>query len=78
MGKFNLWGGREKLRFVYAFDSAYLLGTVNILLYYYYGSNNPLLGFDRLFSVLILYTVGRTPWTGDQPISRPLPKHRTT
>jgi hypothetical protein len=25
-----------------------------------------------------IYTVGRTPWTGDQPIARPLPTHRTT
>jgi hypothetical protein len=31
-----------------------------------------------LFSFLILYTVGRTSWTGDQPVSRPLPTHRTT
>jgi hypothetical protein len=23
------------------------------------------------------YTVGRTPWTGDQPVARPLPAHRT-
>jgi hypothetical protein len=23
-------------------------------------------------------TVGRTPWTGDQPVARPLPTHRTT
>jgi hypothetical protein len=31
------------------------------------------------FSVLlILYTVGRTPWTGDQPVARPLPTHRAT
>jgi hypothetical protein len=31
------------------------------------------------FSVsLIQYTVGRTSWTGDQPIARPLPTHRTT
>jgi hypothetical protein len=29
-------------------------------------------------SFLILYTVGRTPWTGDQPVARPLPTHRTT
>jgi hypothetical protein len=28
------------------------------------------------FSFLILYTVGRTPWTGDQPVARPLPTHR--
>jgi hypothetical protein len=25
------------------------------------------------FSSLILYTVGRTPWAGDQPVARPLP-----
>jgi hypothetical protein len=27
---------------------------------------------------LIIFTDGRTPWTGDQLVSRPLPKHRTT
>jgi hypothetical protein len=26
----------------------------------------------------LYYTVRRTPWTGDQPIARPLPTHRTT
>jgi hypothetical protein len=31
-----------------------------------------------IFSFLILYTVGRTPWTGDQPVARPLPTHRMT
>jgi hypothetical protein len=31
-----------------------------------------------VFQFLSLYTVGRTPWTGDQPVSRPLPTHRTT
>jgi hypothetical protein len=29
-----------------------------------------------LFSVIIRYTVGRTFWTGDQPVARPLPAHR--
>jgi hypothetical protein len=33
----------------------------------------PLLRFPNLF-----YTGGRTPWTTDQPIARPLPTHRTT
>jgi hypothetical protein len=32
----------------------------------------------RFFSFLIVYTVGRTPWTGDQPVAKPLPRHRTT
>jgi hypothetical protein len=27
---------------------------------------------------LILYTAGMTPWTGDQPVARPLPIHRRT
>jgi hypothetical protein len=31
-----------------------------------------------LIQFLILYTVGITPWTEDQPIARPLPTHRTT
>jgi hypothetical protein len=31
-----------------------------------------------LFQFLNLYKVGRTPWTGDQPVARPLPTHKTT
>jgi hypothetical protein len=31
-----------------------------------------------LFQFLILYTVSRTPWTGDQPVARPFPTYRTT
>jgi hypothetical protein len=38
----------------------------------------PLVGLGRVLSFLILCTVGRTPWTGDQAVSRPLPIHRTT
>jgi hypothetical protein len=40
---------------------------------------SPLLDPGRSFlsSFVILYTVGRTPWTGDQPVARPLPTHRT-
>jgi hypothetical protein len=30
-----------------------------------------------LFSFLILHTVGRTPWTGDEPVAWSLPTHRT-
>jgi hypothetical protein len=36
------------------------------------------LDLGRFFSFLILYTVVRTPWTGHQPVGRPLPTHRTT
>jgi hypothetical protein len=42
-----------------------------------YGSTVLLLDLDRFFSFIILYTVGRTPWPGDQPVARPLPTHRT-
>jgi hypothetical protein len=31
-----------------------------------------------LFSFLMLYTVGRTPWSSDQPVARPLPTNRAT
>jgi hypothetical protein len=37
-----------------------------------------LLGLGRFFSFLIPYTVGRTPWTGDQPVANPLPTYWTT
>jgi hypothetical protein len=39
---------------------------------------SPLLGPGPFFSFLILYTVGRTHFTGDQPVARPLPTHTTT
>jgi hypothetical protein len=43
-----------------------------------YGSTTVLLlNVGLFFSFLILYTVGRIPWTGDQPVARPLPAHRT-
>jgi hypothetical protein len=38
---------------------------------------SPLLNLGPFFSFLILYRVGRTPWTGDRPVARPLPTHRT-
>jgi hypothetical protein len=36
------------------------------------------LGPYPLYQFLSLYTVGRTPWTGDQPVARLLPTHRTS
>jgi hypothetical protein len=38
---------------------------------------SPLLGLGRFFSFLVFYTVGRTLWTGDHTVARPLPAHRT-
>jgi hypothetical protein len=37
-----------------------------------------LLDLAHFSSFLILYTVGRTTCTGDEPVARPLPTHRTT
>jgi hypothetical protein len=37
----------------------------------------PLWTLAAFFQFPNLYTVGRTPWTGDQPVARPLPTHRT-
>jgi hypothetical protein len=42
-----------------------------------YGST-ALVDLGGVFRFLILYTVGRTPWTGDQPVTMPLPTHRKT
>jgi hypothetical protein len=44
---------------------------------FYYGST-ALVAPWPLFRFLNLYTVGRTPWTGDQAVARPLSTHRTT
>jgi hypothetical protein len=38
----------------------------------------PIQGPGLLFSSLIIFPDGRTPWTNDQPVARPLPKHRIT
>jgi hypothetical protein len=52
----------------------YLSVCISVYLWLY----SPLLCFGRIFIFLILYAVGRTPLTGDQPVARPLPTHRTT
>jgi hypothetical protein len=36
-----------------------------------------LVDLGRFFSFLIMYTVDRTPWMGDQSVARLLPTHRT-
>jgi hypothetical protein len=35
------------------------------------------LSLGRFFSFLMIYPVGRTPWSEDQLVSRPLPAQRT-
>jgi hypothetical protein len=41
-------------------------------------SSDLLFDLGHLLSFLIIYTVGRTPSTGVQPVARPLPTHRAT
>jgi hypothetical protein len=52
--------------------------SVSLSLSIYLWPYSHLLDVGHFFSFLILYTVGRTPWTRDQPVARPLPTHRTT
>jgi hypothetical protein len=52
--------------------------NISITVFSIYGSIVLLLDLDNFFSFLILYTVGRTPWMGEQPVVRSLPTHRTT
>jgi hypothetical protein len=47
--------------------------TENFICLWLYNPCGPWL----LFQFINLYTVGRTPWRGDQPIARPLRAHRT-
>jgi hypothetical protein len=52
--------------------------SVYIYVYIYMSTAvQPFVGFWPLFSFLNFYTVGRTPWTGDQPFARALPAPRT-
>jgi hypothetical protein len=53
-------GGTEKNR-----ETLLRIAGVPIFIY---GSTVRLLDLGRFFSFLMLYTVGRTPWTGDQPV----------
>jgi hypothetical protein len=60
------------------FRTQYLLNRFETYVCIYLWLYSPLLDLGR-FSVfcLIFYTVSRTPWTGDQPVARPLPGRRT-
>jgi hypothetical protein len=58
--------------------SFYLSVCLSIYLSIYLWLYSPLSGLGRFVSFLIFYTVGRTHWTGHEPVARPLPAHRTT
>jgi hypothetical protein len=38
---------------------------------------SPLLGPSGIFSFVIIYTISRSPWTVNQPVTEPLPTHMT-
>jgi hypothetical protein len=50
---------------------------MSIYLSIYLSMFGSLLDLRRFFSFLILYTVGSPPRTGDRPVTRQLPTHRT-
>jgi hypothetical protein len=45
--------------------------------YYYYDFTALCYVLVASFQALNLYTIGRTPWTGDQLVARPPPTYRT-
>jgi hypothetical protein len=45
------------------------LTSIYLWLYSYFVTHWP------IFSFFIFYTLGRSPWTGDEPVARPLPAH---
>jgi hypothetical protein len=47
-----------------------------IIVHVYLWLHSRFFGPWPIFSFLILYTVCRTPWTGDQSVASPLPTHR--
>jgi hypothetical protein len=52
-----------------------LYNYLNIVHLSIYGSTVLLFDLSRIFSLLILYTTGRTPWTENQPVARTLPTY---
>jgi hypothetical protein len=65
-------------RLLFVMKTAFVSCEVGTIYLSIYGSAVLLLDLGRFFSFSILYTVGRTPWTGDQPVARPLPTLTTT
>jgi hypothetical protein len=60
---------------IFTLSPSSLRGTIYLSIYV---SIVLLLDLGRFLSFVIQYTVGRTPWTRDQPVARPLPTYRTT
>jgi hypothetical protein len=52
------------------YEAHHALMRQPLFIYSIYG---PLLNLGGFFSFVLLHTVGRTPWTVDQPVARQLP-----
>jgi hypothetical protein len=67
---------------MYTFFTYAVLGKnpiyLSIYLSVYLWLYSSLLGLGRFFSFSVLYTVGRIPRTGDQPVAMLIPTRRTT
>jgi hypothetical protein len=50
--------------------------SANLHEWFYLSIYSPSGGPWQLFQFLDLHTAGRTPWTGDRLVTRPLPRHR--
>jgi hypothetical protein len=65
----------QKLTAMLLWDSQY--NYICTILYIFIGPTAPV-DPGLFFSFMIIFTDGRTPWTSDQHVARPLPKCRTT
>jgi hypothetical protein len=68
---------RKPLEYMSVCLSIYLSDCLSVCLSIYLWLYSPC-GTWPLLQFLSLYIVGRTPWTGDRPVARPLPAHTTT
>jgi hypothetical protein len=62
---------------MYNVELNFVRSRFNLLYFYIHFSHTVLLRCRALFLFLDLYTDGRAPWTSDQAVAKPLPKHRT-
>jgi hypothetical protein len=56
----------------------FFFGQLLILVYFFNGFSSPFRAVTSYPVLLLFFTDGRTPWTEDQPVARPLPEHRPT
>jgi hypothetical protein len=71
---------RYKISFIHSFINPSIHPSIHSFIHSFIQRlYSPLLGPGLFFSfVIFFYTVGRTPWTSDQPVLRPLPTYDDT